>query len=149
MARALMLMGGGFLLSVLWFDLKFDTLAWEALRSGGQVSEASLAVIRSYYGRATVSEMNGFPLIMSMMGLAIVGSLWQLRETALPLWSKIATPLLVIPPVSQVLRNPWPQAGWSKGRMSNISMAKATLTRRSSGGLPRGLRRSTWIWSTR
>lgn len=100
MARAMALMGGGFLLAVLWFDLKFDILALEAMRSGGAVSEEALAVIRTYYKQATTSEMTGFPLIISMMVIAIAGAALQLRDQGLALWLRILGVALVLPPVA-------------------------------------------------
>lgn len=100
MTRALALMGGGFLLAVLWFDLKFDILALEALRTGGAVSEDALSIIRTYYKQALATESGGFPLIISMMAIANLGALLQLRDQAVSLWVRVLAMGLVFPPVS-------------------------------------------------
>ena len=98
MERAFMFIGGGFLLSVLWFDLKFDVLAWKAMTSGGEVSAAALGTIRTYYSQALSTESSGFPLIMFIMGLAVLGALLHAYRGQ-RLWSRIALPFLVLIPV--------------------------------------------------
>ncbi len=44
--HALPLIGGGFLLSVLWFDLKFDVLVLPQLTSSAPFDATSLAAMR-------------------------------------------------------------------------------------------------------
>ena len=99
LVRGVALMGGGFLLSVLWFDLKFDVLAWSAMVEGATVSDAHLGIIRTYYLQATGAEGSGPPLIMSMMALAIVATLLQLRHAVVSLPLKTASSLLLVPPI--------------------------------------------------
>lgn len=99
LTRGIALMGGGFLLSVLWIDLKFDVLAWSAMVKGVNVTVAELDVIKTYYLQATGTEGDGVPLIMSMMVLAVLASLMQLRQVAVPLAFRVIALLLVVPPI--------------------------------------------------
>jgi hypothetical protein len=110
MDRAVMLMGGGFLLSVLWFDLKFDVLALDALTNDGAVSAASIETIRTYYRQALSTEGNGFPLIQMNMLAAIAGALTHAYRGPF-LWSRIALPVLVIFPVVYAGQRIIPMAG--------------------------------------
>ena len=98
--RALAFVGGGFLLAVLWFDLKFDLLALDALIDGTVVPAEAISTIQTYYGRALFAEGNGFPLIACMMLLALVGVVTQLvREQGISIWPRIMAVALSMPPI--------------------------------------------------
>ena len=59
-----------------------------------------IATIKTYYLRALSAETGGFPLIMTMMLMAITGALLQVRDSGIVLWARLLSLLLVIPPVA-------------------------------------------------
>ena len=98
--HALPLVGGGFLLSVLWFDLKFDVLVLEAWTRGTAIDEAALAAMQAYYVQALGTESSGFPLISSMMGMSVASLAWQFREVGAR-WKRLCVSmLLLVPPIA-------------------------------------------------
>jgi hypothetical protein len=110
-ARVFPLLGGGFLLAVLWFDLKFDLLVYDQLVDRGDVDAEALASIKAYYTRALGTEMAGFPLIMTMMFLSIVATLVQFKDDCLVTWTWIASLLLLVPPILLAFVRVVPNAG--------------------------------------
>jgi hypothetical protein len=93
--RALLAACAGFLLGVLWMDLMFDV---QALRAIGEVPEPALASIAAYYRRVTTDAWPMEGLIGTVMGVAVLGALWQAVRT--PGWRSFAALLLVVPPVA-------------------------------------------------
>ena len=100
LALAVTLIGGGFLLAVLWFDLKFDVLAWSALLHGSELSEDAMQAIITYYRQATGTESSGLPLIMMMMALSVVAALVQTGRSQLPLMLRGAALLFLVAPIA-------------------------------------------------
>jgi hypothetical protein len=98
MSRLIATLGGGFLLAILWMDLKFDLMAWTLLREGTPLTPEALATIVSYYAQATLSEQGSFPLISVVMVATLIAVLMQLRSSD-PLWQRVLGLLLVFPPV--------------------------------------------------
>ncbi len=95
----IILCGAGFLLSVLWFDLKFDLLAFDAWRNNAAPAPENLASIKQYYQQALSSEQAGFPLIITMMGITVVGLVLQLFSQVPPLWVKVSSLVLGVVPI--------------------------------------------------
>ena len=102
---------GGFLLAVLWFDLKFDLLVLDQLVDRGDVDREALAGIKAYYARALGTEMAGFPLIMTMMFLSVVATLVQYKDDCLVAWTWLASLLLLVPPILLAIVRVVPNAG--------------------------------------
>jgi hypothetical protein len=98
MSRLIATLGGGFLLAVLWMNLKFDMLALPLLMGEGSLSPTDLATIVSYYAQATLSEQHSFPLISAVMAATLIAVLLQLRSSD-ALWQRIMGLALVFPPV--------------------------------------------------
>ena len=99
-ARALPLVGGGFLLAVLWFDLKFDVLVLDRLTSDAPIDAAAIAGLRAYYAQALGTENAGFPLVSTMMGLSVLARLWQVREPGGRGFSAWVSLALLVPPIA-------------------------------------------------
>lgn len=121
LARALPLVGGGFLLSVLWFDLKFDVLVIDRLTSYAAIDPASLAGLRAYYAQALGTENAGFPLISTMMCVSVLARLWQLRAPGGRGWSAWVSLALLVPPIALAGARIVPNAG-------TLAYAQAPLT---------------------
>lgn len=99
-AHVIQAITGGFILAVLWFDLKFDLLAYPHMMYGVELAGQDLATIKSYYLQVLSMERAGFPLITIMMLACIIATLFEsIRGRHISPWRRIAAPLLVIPPI--------------------------------------------------
>ena len=96
---ALLTLGGGFLLAVIWMDLMFDVQALRGPR-GTALPEPQLALIAHYYRRVTtearwMSQLIGVVMIATLLGATVV-----LFRGAAPFgWRAAALALLVVPVV--------------------------------------------------
>lgn len=96
MANSVALFGAGFLLCVLWIDLKFDSLVW---RLDGTLPEEVLAAVAAYYNRVVPTDLRRVPLIAFVMIATIVATIWQILRGELPLPYRILVPALAWPPI--------------------------------------------------
>jgi hypothetical protein len=99
-ANRIQILACGFLLAVLWMDLKFDLLLLPHLRAGEPAPQETLDSIAAYYRRALAAERNTFMLIVTMMTIGLAACIWQgLRAAAVPRWMRAASGVLYAPPV--------------------------------------------------
>ncbi len=96
MEHQIILFGSGFLLCVLWMDLKFDSLVW---RRPGDLPDDVLTAIAAYYNRVVPTDLKFFPLIAIVMVVTILTTLWQVFRGGLPLPYRILVPVLAWPPI--------------------------------------------------
>ena len=121
--RAILAACAGFLLGVLWMDLMFDV---QALRAPGEVPELVLASIAAYYQRVTTDAWPMGALIGAVMGVAVVGALWQALRA--PRWQSVAALLLVVLPVALAFGRVLPNAVRLGTRADPVA-TQAALTR--------------------
>jgi uncharacterized membrane protein YfcA len=96
---ALLTLGGGFLLAVIWMDLMFDVQALRGPRNE-VLSESALASIAAYYRRVTSEARLMNQLIGAVMIASIAGTVAALFRGAAPFsWRAAALALLVVPVV--------------------------------------------------
>lgn len=96
---ALLTLGGGFLLAVIWMDLMFDVQALRGSRDEA-LPEAVLASIAAYYRRVTSEARPMDLLIGAVMIASIAGTVVTLFRGAAPFgWRAAALALLVVPVV--------------------------------------------------
>lgn len=112
MANRLQILACGFLLAVLWMDLKFDLLLLPHIRAGEPASQETLNSIAAYYHRALAAERSTFMLIVMMMFVGLVACVWQvIRTKTVPRWMRAALLLLYAPPVVLAVLRIVPIAG--------------------------------------
>lgn len=118
MANRLVLFGAGFLLCVLWIDLKFDSLVWGV---EGDLPEEVLAAIAAYYNRVVPSDLQRVPLIAVVMLITLGATLRQAARSDLSIGFRFGIPLLAWPPI--VLAMLWivPSAAELGERSGSIS----------------------------
>lgn len=90
---ALLLICGGFLAAVLWFDLMFDTQVRRYPH--GDLPEPVLASIAAYYRRVTTDAAPMSYAVALVMMLGLVSLLAQLIAASVPLWVSLLSLLLV------------------------------------------------------
>lgn len=96
---ALLTLGGGFLLAVIWMDLMFDVQALRAPRNE-VLPESALASIAAYYRRVTSEARPMNQLIGAVMIASIAGTMATLFRGAAPFaWRAAALALLIVPVV--------------------------------------------------
>jgi hypothetical protein len=103
--RATLAACAGFLLGVLWMDLMFDV---QALRAHEEVPEPVLASIAAYYHRVTTDAWPMGALIGAVMGVAVIGALWQVLHA--PGQRSVVALLLVAVPVALAFARVFPNA---------------------------------------
>lgn len=86
---------GGFLAAVLWMDLMFDV---QALNHAGTLPDEVLASIAAYYHQVTTAADPMGNVVSLVMILAILGTVLQLSQGALPLWLRAAALVTVLVP---------------------------------------------------
>ena len=89
----LLLVCGGFLLAVLWFDLMFDVQVRG--QPDGDLPEPMLASIAGYYRRVTTDAAPMSYAVALAMGLGLLSLLVQLMRGTAPRWVSLASLLLV------------------------------------------------------
>jgi len=99
---ALLLICGGFLLAVLWFDLMFDVQVLR--RRAGEVPEPVLASIAAYYRRVTTDAAPMPYAVAAAMVTGLVSLLAQVLGGPTPRWVSLASLLLVGGAVALALR---------------------------------------------
>ena len=131
LARIFPLIGGGFLLAVLWFDLKFDWLAYSHMTQGSGIDAQAIASIKAYYAQALAMESRGFPLIVTMMLLSIAALLLQYKDRYLVRWSWVVSLLLLLPPILlaalRVVPNAKKLAFFNADHLYQVNLASAIL----------------------
>lgn len=96
---ALLTLGGGFLLAVIWMDLMFDVQALRGSRDE-VLPEPALASIAAYYRRVTSEARPMSQLIGAVMIATVLGTVVVLFRGAAPFgWRAAALALLVVPVV--------------------------------------------------
>lgn len=105
----ILVLGGGFLLAVLWFDLLFDVQALRAPR-GAPVPEPALASIAAYYRRVTTEAHPMGRLVGVLMLATIAASLANLFVGSAPLVARLASVVLLVVPVRLAARRVFPNA---------------------------------------
>lgn len=119
--------GAGFLLAVLWFDLMFDV---QVISHGpGELPEAVLASIASYYGRVTTAArpMNRLIAAVMLATLATLGL--EISEGAAHGWAAWASLALALPPIALAAAHTVPSAvrlgarGDSRAQQSSLARA--------------------------
>ena len=113
----------GFLLGVLWMDLMFDA---QALGLPGHVPEPVLASIAAYYRRVTTEAWPMGALIGTVMGVAVLGALWQALRV--PRVSSVAALVLIAFPTALALGRVFPNAV-RLGARSDTVATQAALAR--------------------
>ena len=98
MSQKIIIMGGGFLLAVLWFDLMFDVQVWPHW-GAETIPEQVLASIAGYYQRVTTDAAPMNLLVGFMMFLTIGAAIWNLMSGPQSLWVRIGTLILLSVPV--------------------------------------------------
>lgn len=100
--------GAGFLLAVLWFDLMFDV---QVLSEGsGQLSEATLHSMATYYRRVTTDSWPMGALLPFAMLTTITSTVWQWRRGELARAWAVAALALCVPPILLALTRVLPNA---------------------------------------
>lgn len=122
MTNRLVLVASGFLLAVLWMDLKFDSLLLPHLGDEGPASQETLDAIVAYYKRALFAERNSGFLIAFVMVVGGVACVIQATRGGLPKrWLRIVLPALYLPPPIIAITRIIPQAR----RLGNEAMPLA------------------------
>ena len=94
---ALLSLGGGFLLAVVWMDLMFDVQALRGPR-GAPLPDAAVASIATYYRRVTTEARPMNQLVAIVMAITVLGTLQQLAGgTGSFFWRLVALLLCVVP----------------------------------------------------
>ena len=95
--HALLAACGGFLVAVLWFDLMFDVQV-RGHSATAPLPDAVVASIAAYYRRVTTDAHPMQALVAVVMGVALVGTAWQMRYAShRPLrWAAVATSVVPI-----------------------------------------------------
>ena len=95
--HALLAACGGFLVAVLWFDLMFDVQV-RGHSGTAPLPDAVVASIAAYYRRVTTDAHPMQALVAAVMGVALVGTAWQmLYASHRPLrWAAVATSVVPI-----------------------------------------------------
>jgi uncharacterized membrane protein YfcA len=106
---ALLSLGGGFLLAVVWMDLMFDV---QALRGPARepLPEPALASIAAYYRRVTTDARPMNLLIGVVMIATVLGSVAALLRGDAPLFWRVAALLLAVVPIALAQRRVFPNA---------------------------------------
>lgn len=106
---ALLTLGGGFLLAVVWMDLMFDV---QALRGPARepLPEPALASIAAYYRRVTTDARPMNLLIGVVMIATVLGSVASLLRGSAPLPWRVAALLLAVVPIVLAQRRVFPNA---------------------------------------
>lgn len=94
---AVVTLGAGFLLAVLWFDLMFDVQV--AGHDDAELPEPVLASIAAYYARVTTAArpMNG--LVPGAMAVVVVGLTGEVIEGTIDPGWLVASAMLGLPPM--------------------------------------------------
>ena len=99
MTQKIIVMGGGFLLAVLWFDLMFDVQVWP--HWGTEIlPDDVLASIAGYYQRVTTEAAPMNMAVGAMMFLTIGAVIWNLFQGTHALWVRLVTVALLSVPVA-------------------------------------------------
>ena len=85
----------GFLAAVLWMDLMFDV---EAMGHDGTLPDQVLDFIAAYYHHVTTAAAPMGNVVSLVMMLAILGTVVQLTQSALPVWVRSAALVTVLLP---------------------------------------------------
>jgi hypothetical protein len=105
---ALVTAGGGFLLSVLWFDLMFDV---QVLRHRqGEVPQPVLASIAAYYRRVTVEARPMSRLVAVVMVGTIAATGAEILRGDVSKWSAWASFVLAVSAVGVAMLHTFPSA---------------------------------------
>ncbi len=114
-----LVLGGGFLFAVLWFDLMFDV---QALRAppGAPVPEAALASIAGYYRRVTTEAHPMGRLVGVGMMITIAASLLDLFVGEAPVAARLASVALLVAPVLLAAKRVFPNAARLGTRSDSI-----------------------------
>jgi hypothetical protein len=95
MIAALSLVGGGFLLAVLWFDLMFDVQVLDA-----NASIAALGSVAAYYRRVTTEAAPMGHLVAAVMVTALVAGLVDVARARDRRALRVAALLLLAAPIA-------------------------------------------------
>ncbi len=106
---ALLTLGGGFLLAVVWMDLMFDVQALRGPRHQ-PLPEATLASIANYYRRVTTDARPMNLLIGIVMIATVLGTVAALFRSAGPLGWRVVALLLAAVPIALARRRVFPNA---------------------------------------
>jgi uncharacterized membrane protein YfcA len=106
---ALLTLGGGFLLAVVWMDLIFDVQALRGSR-GEPLPEPALASIANYYRRVTTDAHPMNLLIGLVMVATVLGAFVALFRGSAPLGWRVAALLLGVVPIALAQRRVFPNA---------------------------------------
>jgi len=109
LAGEILVLGGGFLFAVLWFDLMFDVQALRAPR-GAPLPEPVLASIAAYYRRVTIDAHPMGRLVGVVMGITIAASIADLFAGDAAGWRRLASVALLVVPIVLALRRVFPNA---------------------------------------
>jgi len=106
--NALAAAGAGFLLAVLWFDLMFDV---QALRSReGELPEAVLSSIASYYRRVTTTARPMDRLIVLFMLVTLVAIVAEMVRGDVSAWVGWVSLILAAAPIALAATRILPRA---------------------------------------
>jgi hypothetical protein len=105
MISALLFVGGGFLLAVLWFDLMFDV---QVLGAGPSV--AALGSIAAYYRRVTTDAAPMGSLVGGVMAMTLAASLVDIRRGRDRRRLRVVALLLVLAPIGLAVVRTFPNA---------------------------------------
>ena len=106
---ALLTLGGGFLLAVVWMDLMFDVQALQGSRDQ-PLPEPALASISNYYRRVTTDAHPMNLLIGAVMIATVLGTVAALFRGDAPLGWRVAALILSSLPIALAQRRVFPNA---------------------------------------
>ena len=106
---ALLTLGGGFLLAIVWMDLMFDVQALRGSRDTS-LAEPALASIANYYRRVTTDAHPMNLLIGAVMVATVLGTVAALFRGTAPLGWRVTAVLLGALPIALAQRRVFPNA---------------------------------------